>query len=528
MAITIYNQPDTVCSVKSPIIFDVVSDSTDITTVILAQVFYRRNIHNFYRISGRKIDGKRSGYNYFRFNLAGTLEKLLSFDNQTGDTSLNTSADNSAIEFYVKFTEYYPNTGFSAHDTTTSSSFYAHNTALLVTETQGIFTDSDWYMDGEADHRFLTNAPLNQYIRDGETIQFGFITSYTTARAVFTKYLNDGTSSSTTHTFTESKTHYLWDWTVDANEDVTIGTPEASTTYIESITAGGGSGYVYMPDNSNKMWGGVQLVANNDEFVIVLPVIAAASAVIEIVHKALTAGSTFTVSYFYSGVYNLSALGTQTSSTSAFTTFSETLPSGTTKVKIKKTASAGQINFPFADIVYANTSIINKRGQFNIDSTEFDSTVNYAEIYIDNGGSAVRISEIRRLTRDGSYVDVTSRFKWVNPRGDMDSFTFKVGHNEEINVDKVTFIKELPVGFTAQDRERGVAFVNSDMVFTSYTEYMDDLDWLKELLESKEVYLDTDGVLVAVDVLTSAIDTDNHDLPLVFELQWRFAHRRNV
>ncbi len=104
MAITVYAQPDTVCSARSNVIFDVVTDSTDITTKIVAQVFYKTRQDDFYRRAGRKEQTKRAGYNYYRFNVAGLLEKLLSHNYQEGATGIKTNIDKSSIEFFVRFT----------------------------------------------------------------------------------------------------------------------------------------------------------------------------------------------------------------------------------------------------------------------------------------------------------------------------------------------------------------------------------------------------------------------------------------
>ncbi len=127
-------------------------------------------------------------------------------------------------------------------------------------------------------------------------------------------------------------------------------------------------------------------------------------------------------------------------------------------------------------------------------------------------------------------VDATSRFAFKNLRGDFDHYTFKQGHQESLVVDKIRFESELPVGFTKADRQTSVAFVNSEIVFTSWTNYETNeiLTWLKELVESKEVYLIVSDVRYAVDILNSGVDYSHHTDNLAFEIKWRFSSKRNV
>jgi len=54
MSISLYVEPTNPCSTKIPIVFKAVSTSTDITTIIQAKVYYRRNAEHFYALAGTK------------------------------------------------------------------------------------------------------------------------------------------------------------------------------------------------------------------------------------------------------------------------------------------------------------------------------------------------------------------------------------------------------------------------------------------------------------------------------------------
>lgn len=533
MAITVFNSPGVVSSVKSDIVFDVVSDSTDTTTKVVAILFYRLRQDSFYRIASRKEQSKRNGYNYFRFNFSANLDTVLNNTYQTGSTALKTNTECSC-QYFVKFIEYYPSSAYVAHDELDTGSFYACNTVVLPTETQGVYTGSSWYMDGVASHKFLTNSLSNQTIRSEERIQLGFLTSYTDPVVKVQEVKYNATSATTTYSIgNQTYNTYLWDWTVDESNVVTIETEElyTQTDYFEAVpTATADAPFKYMPDNSYKMWGGVKLIELNEQADIILPVLTAASADIFLRMKAITSACDYVIYYFYSGTWNISALGTQTAPTGSFVSFTETLPTGTTKVRIKKLeANTNHLYIAYGYVSYVDNNAQNKRCQFTLDTTHVDSDTNYFNIWVEDGSSNI-ISEVKRFTVDRRTVGDTSRFAFANLRGDFDHYTFTQGHAEALLVDKIRTENELPIGFTSADRQTNVTFVNSDIVFTSWTRYETNeaLTWLKELVESKEVYLIVDDTRYSVDILTSEVEYSHHSDALQFEISWRFAIRRNV
>jgi len=534
MAITLYAQPDVVCSANSDIVFDVVTDSTDITTVIKATLFYKTSQDKFYRIGGRKSNAKRSGYNYHRFNFTGLVSKLLSHDHRsTTLTQLYTDCEGSSIEFFVKFTEYYPIPTPTVHASTSSGLFYANNTNILKTETQGTYTGSDWYMDGVASHKFLTNSPSTLYVRENEGVQLGFLTSYTDPIVKVARVQANGSTTTTTYQIgNQTYEKKLWDWSVDEDNVVTIETPElySETAYIDNRTAFPSADYKYMPDSTNVMWGGIQLIADDSLVEIVLPTYTGTPDV-SFYTYAKTTDAVWEIYYFHTGVWNLSAGAPFTTLAGTFATTTETLPANTTKVRIKKIAATGtqELWIPYAYISLIDNNAQNKRCQFTLEGGSLGLPVVYADVYVENGSGGI-ISETKRFVVDRDYVENTSRFAFKNLRGDFDHYTFKQGHQESLTVEKVITQKELPIGFTKADRQSQVAFVTSDIIFTSWTEYEENatLTWLKELVESKEVFLEVGTDSYAVDILTSGVRTSHHSEPLQFEITWAFSAKRNV
>lgn len=532
MAITLYAYPDSLTAARSNIVFDVVSDSTDITTRVVAELWYRRNLDEFFVRASRKSQSKRTGYNYFRFNFSGVIQSLLSSNYRSGSTGLYTMAENTAIQYYVRFTEYYPIPDPTPGTPVNSGVFYANNVGILPTETQGTFTGSDWYMDGVASHKFLTNSPSVVNIRASERITLGFLTSYNDPAVKLKEYKLNGSSAITSYTVDSGTDyeHYGWQWTVDEDEVVTTvtpATPLSDSPYIEALS--GTSFKKYMPDSDNTMFGGIRLVANNDVVDIVLPVVLSSSSFTTQIRRiAKTTSVNFETYYFYSGVWNLSS-GSPYTATTSFGDSSESIPANSTKIRIKKITATGELWIPWIKIKWEDNNIVFKRGQFTMDTTHVDSDTDKFEVYVEDGSSNV-ISEVKTFKVDTSLVEYTARFAFLNFRGEYDHFTFKNGYQEGLDVEKIRFIKELPIGFSTSDKYTDVAFVNSDVVYTSATDYEENatLTWLKELIESKEVYLVQNDTRYAVDILSSSVTHSHHNEPLQFIINWKFSATRNL
>lgn len=528
MAITAILSPDTLVSTGCPAIFRVTTNSTDITTEIQCKVFFRRRPDDFFRIAATKQRAKEAGYSYYEFNVTSVLANLLSQDYKTGSTGLSTNAENCAIEYVVYFAEWYPSSAFVKQATLTTASFYACNTNLYHTETQSVFTGSDWYMDGVASHKFLTDSPSSQYIRASERIQLDFLTSYTDPCVRVRETKNDLSTNTVEYELPNTTYNtYLWDWGVDADEVVTIETPELYTiaTYIE---ANNGT-YGYMPDNLNNMWGGVILTDNNDTVDIILPVLGVASATVVINHIAKTANNDFQIWYYYSAAWNASPLNPQTASTAGYTDFTETLPANTTKLRIKKISATGIIWIPYGYVSWVDDNAQNKRCQFTLDTTHIDTDTKTLQIWAlaTTGGSTISETKAYTVDAETQYED-TTRFAVRNKRGGFDHFTYTQTHSEILTAEKTRATKELPNTFTTKDRGTGVTQVTSEKIFTCYSKFIEDteLQWWATIVESKEVFVIVSDIQYAVDIVTDTVITYTHTDLVQLKIDWTYAVKR--
>jgi hypothetical protein len=525
MAITSLSQPSVPISAGMPVIFKVTSSSTDITTVIQCKVYYRRNLDEFYTLAATQIQSKVPYTDYYEFNIASVCEKLLTSNYQTGSTGLVTGIENSAININVDFTEYYPSSAFVAVGTLRIEAFYVANTKLYHTETQSITTGSDWYMDGAASHKFLTDAPLISYIRASERIQLGFLTSFTDPIIKVRETKNNGSTATVSYELPDTTySPYLWNWAVDENEIVTI-LPRISGNEALISTIGAGGTYKYIAD-SNVMWGSI-LQIKDEDVDIILPVISAASATINLRMRSATGTATYDIFYFYGGIWNASGLSTG-SLTTTWSTFSQTLPLGATRVRISVYDQNAYI--AWGKINYLDDNVVNYRCQFTLDTTHIDSDTNKLEIWAESTiSSNVVISEVRTFLVDAErYYEDTTRFAVKNKRGDYDHFTYTQMHSEILTAEKTRSRRELPNTFTTKDRGLTVDKVVSEKIFTCYSRYIEEaeLQWWATIIESDEVYVIVNDVQYAVDIVTDSVITYTHTDLVQLKIDWTYAVTR--
>ena len=532
MAITLTTAPSDTSSTKSPIIFRVTTDSTDITTQIQCKIYYRRIQTDYFTLTSTKLQKIVVGKNYYEFNVASILDKLLTADIKTGSTGVITDLGNSAIEYVLYFAEYYPFPLPVLNATTTTGFYYACNTGLYHTETQSVGTGTDWYMDGVASHKFLTDSPIIIPIRASERIQLDFLTSYTDP-VIKVRETKDNLSTSTvTHELPNTTyTRFLWSWTVSASGTITILT-ELPYTYLNIISLSGTSFYKYMADSTGIMYGGVRLAGNNDILEIDLPSLAVASASINIRHEAVT-NTTFAweIYYYYSGTWNASLINPSNgSSLLTFATLTEVMPSGAEKVRIKKIGAGQELWIPYVTVTYVNDNVANKRCAFTLDTTHIDSDTKKLEIWAESTSSSGSvISEVRTfLTDKEAYYQNTTRFAAKNKRGGFDHFTYTEGHSEILTAEKTRSRRELPNTFTTKDRGLTVDKIVSEKIFTCYSRYIEEaeLQWWSTIIESDEVYVIVNDVLYAIDIVTDSVISYTHTDLVQLKIDWTYAVTR--
>lgn len=528
MAITLITAPTEIKSTSSPIIFRVTSTSTDITTEIKGEVWYRRNQEDFYTLAGTQLQKKSVGYAYYEYNIASVVDKLLTSDYQTGSTGVYTNIDNSAIEIVLRFTEYYPSSAFVAVASTTTGSYYVCNTKLYHTETQSLAAGgNDWYMNGTNANKFLTDAPLITYIRASERVQLGFLTSFTDPCIVLRETKNNLSTASVEYALPDATfTRYLWNWAVDEDEVVTMvqDLPFTGTAFINAISAAP-SGYIYKADSDNKMWGAIKLLTSGHQVDIDLPNLTASTADINFRVNSVSGTVNYTVWYEIASVWTVSVLGAQSCNTT-HSTYTETIPANATAVRV---VCAGGMYIYWGTVVYVDDNVQNKRCQFTIDTSHIDSDTKQLEVWaLQSTGSNI-ISEVRTFLVDTEqYYEDTTRFAVKNKRGDYDHFTYTQMHSEILTAEKTRSRRELPNTFTTKDRGLTVDKVVSEKIFTCYSRYIEEaeLQWWATIIESDEVYVIVNDVQYAVDIVTDSVVTYTHTDLVQLKIDWTYAVTR--
>jgi hypothetical protein len=526
MAITSLLSPSIPVSSKTPIIFRVTSNSTDITTQIQLKVRYRRNQDEFYKLAATQIQSKVPFTNYFEFNIASVCDKLLTSDYKEGSIEVGTNAENSAINVIVDFTEYYPSSAFVAVDTLKIEGFIVQNTDLYFTETQSIAIGSQWYLSGASTtNKFLTDSPASQYLRANERIQLDFLTANTAHRIRIREYkINGSTSTASINMATSSYSEYLWNWQVNQNEVVTI-VPRNTTNEGLITTIGAGGTYKYISDD-NVMWGSILQI--KDETVdIVLPITPVLASTIDIRMRSATGTASYDIYYFYGGIWNSSGLATG-SLTTAFSTFNQALPATATSVRIR--VFTQNVYIAWAKVNYTDNKIIFKRGQFTLGTSYINTDTKKLEIWLERTSpSTEQISETKTFVIDNTpTVQDTTRFAVKNKRGGFDHFTYTEGHSEILTAEKTRSRRELPNTFTTKDRGLTVDKVVSEKIFTCYSRYIEEaeLQWWATIIESDEVYVIVNDVRYAVDIVTDSVISYTHTDLVQLKIDWTYAVTR--
>lgn len=519
MAITIITTPSNISSAYSSIVFEVTSNSTDIDTKILAEVYYRRTPKSFWRKCGKKIQDKYIDKYFYRFNISNLLQKVLTFDYvDESATGIYTPNQNSSVEYYVKFTEYWPDADeiLTAHDTASSSTYWAVQSTMLKTESQSL---SDYIIAAGSTKKFLSNSPSVVPIRVGEKVELHFLTTETDLKARIKETKANGTNSTSDVSLSSQElAQYMWDYEIDADNFVTIPAEGDSLGAINGSMKA-------LPDGDNKIWGGLDLNAAVGSSIYVT--VPGGFTKVSVMIIAQTANADFTPHYYYGGSWG---------STTGFTalvgvpyTYTYTFPSGTTEFWLEKASGAGKVHILWGKFIYATDDIITKRAILNIDDTEIASDTAKIEVWIADGSNNV-ISEVRTFKADQVNLAESTRFAWLNHRGGFDHYTFTAGHEEVLEAEKVKFIRELQTTFTKADRGTGIAFVESNYTFTAFTQFesTEMLRWIAEIVESPEVYLIINDVRIAIDIITKEALPKKQSALLQMVIQWRFASPRNV
>lgn len=160
------------------------------------------------------------------------------------------------------------------------------------------------------------------------------------------------------------------------------------------------------------------------------------------------------------------------------------------------------------------------------------NAVYYTVAIVDFNDSNALISELFTFNIDDKCHQSKTRFVWLNPRGGYDAYSFYAPRKLNSSVSKGSFTKAAVYPTVVGNRENSIINVNAKDSITTRTAKINrvDAEWLQELLESPEVFieLDSDNVLhdkiVPVTILnkTRAI-SDSYDTLHTISLRYTFG-----
>lgn len=155
-------------------------------------------------------------------------------------------------------------------------------------------------------------------------------------------------------------------------------------------------------------------------------------------------------------------------------------------------------------------------------------TVKYEVSVIDTGGGLpVQIYETITFLLDETCNRNELRFHWVNPYGNVDSFTFIGRTDVSTEVDR--FTRKRNLNSPRVIPESNIVTIQNNKVRT-YTansggfEDKETAEWLDELFASEDIYIELDGNYYPVQILSNSTNTWNsRDSLFNVGFEWRFG-----
>lgn len=123
------------------------------------------------------------------------------------------------------------------------------------------------------------------------------------------------------------------------------------------------------------------------------------------------------------------------------------------------------------------------------------NVVQYTVYISDSNDSDNAISETIIFNIDDNCKQSKTRFVWLNPRGGYDAYNFYAPRKLNSSVSKGSFTKSAVHPTVVGDREDSIINVNAKDSITTRTAKVsgEDAEWLQELLESPEVFIELDS-----------------------------------
>ena len=118
------------------------------------------------------------------------------------------------------------------------------------------------------------------------------------------------------------------------------------------------------------------------------------------------------------------------------------------------------------------------------------------------------------------------RVKFENYLGGFDSFIFTDGLSQLNNSKRNTFQKDLGLSFSLQDRGYSSLAVKADTDYVVKSRILttDEGIWLQELLNSPNVYVETEAGFLPIIILNSSDTVYDSGIPVQIVLKYRLAN----
>ncbi len=154
------------------------------------------------------------------------------------------------------------------------------------------------------------------------------------------------------------------------------------------------------------------------------------------------------------------------------------------------------------------------------------SSISRVDVWLFDSMGGIDVSERFRFDREDKRFSDPQRIIWLNRLGGYDWFTFAGRKKEDIKVKKLTFKKNLGVGFALQDAGRTTLSVVPTKVEESWSEFLDSpyLSWLEELYTSPNVFIEIDGNFIPIQVLTNSATVQDSGRLQQAKLTWARAN----
>lgn len=154
------------------------------------------------------------------------------------------------------------------------------------------------------------------------------------------------------------------------------------------------------------------------------------------------------------------------------------------------------------------------------------SSISRVDVWIVRTSDTEQLSEKKVLNVLSNCVEPV-RFWFRNARGGYDQYTFTGDKESVYKTSYDTFTKPLPFEFDVSDRGTAVGMAVNEFELSVFSDFLreDRRNWLVDLFDSNDVYVEEGGELVPVMVRKGNILIDSNQL-ISFQVKYAFANQQ--